>query len=662
MADNHTKHEMDGAAPPAKKRKLRKGVRKSKAERLAQRTREVASAEALDALAAQLRAPTSDPSAAWDTAQLQAQRLGSPAAKELVVRTVLWSKTAPRAAAHYARRLELPEPAVVRVLGSQACADAASSLLAAKFLSELSVEVVLNTQRLELFLWPWLVAQAKEKSVAASLSGAKDDAAGDAHEDEEVHGKAAAPHAVQAYGAAIRLLLLPPQAPQGATTAPKKKKKSTDDPKRSSEREELQRLLVSKCLATGEFLHLVTTFASAYGERVDRAKQRADDEYDTGARSCVCAPAAIEAEQARRHDVAERIEAALHLMWPDARVVVFGSSATGLLSVPRSDDADNGSQQSGDDLDLCVLLPSSPLFRQDTRSLVVELKEHLAVYLPECQELLAIEGARIPIVQFTDATSGVRCDMCINNLPALWNTQLVKLVLEDVRVCVAPVRSLSLWLKRWRRAKRKLFGKGLSSYGLQLLILYFFQQRRVLPTFHVADESVETEEALKTFSWEAVREALAAVQVEPQAKRATPSQAFWSVLVDFFRFYALEFDFEASVVCLRRVEVVSKTSKGWTRKAWKAALSIEDPIECDRDLGTLFTRKSLVKLRTAFVHGCAILSQENESWDEKERQLLAVMPYELERVSSMDVEADDDAKGDAEVQAAPGPHPSSSST
>ncbi|TYZ62570.1 hypothetical protein PybrP1_004771 [[Pythium] brassicae (nom. inval.)] len=628
MADDRNKREADGAAPPAKKkRKLRKGVKKSKAERLARRAAETASTEALAALAALLEAPTSDSSAAWDAAQLQAQRLDSPAAKELVVRTVLWAKAAPRAAAHYARRLELPEADVLRVLGSRACADGASSLLAAKFLSELSAAAVSNTQRLELFLWPWLLAQAKEKCAAAdsALSGAKDAAAGDSNDNVDSKGSTVAtPHAAQAYGAAIRLLLLSPPAPAGATTKQKQQ----------SEREELQRLLVAKCLATGEFLHLVPAFASAFRERVDRAKQSAADQRD--AESYATRPnAVVQAEQTRRRGVAERIEHVLRLMWPDARVVVFGSSATGLLSIESSGDG-GGPERCDDDLDLCVLLPSSPVFRHDTGGLVVEMKEHLSVYLPACQELLAIEGARIPIVQFTDATSGVRCDVCVNNVPALWNTQLVALSL-DGGARTAPVRSLSLWLKRWRRAKRKLFGKGLSSYGLQLLVLYYFQQRRVLATFRVADESVETEDALKRFSWEAVREAVAAVQVEPARPEprvgsgAPPPTTFWGVLVDFFRFYALEFDFEESVVCLRRSEVVSKASKGWTRRAWKAALSIEDPIECDRDLGTRFTRKSLGKLRTALVHGCAILSEESESREEKERKLLAVMPYDLER-------------------------------
>lgn len=626
--------------PPAKRRKLRKGAKKSKAERLARRAAEDASAEALDALAALLDAPESDSSAAWDAAQLQAQRLGSSAAKELVVSKVLWDKAAPRAAAHYARRLALGESAVVRVLGAPARVDGAASLPAAKFLSELSSAVVSNVQRLEQFLWPWLVAQAKEKEKSAAdiPSDAKDAAIAKTRDHEGDDGDATKPHAVQAFGAAIRVLLLPPQTPAGAN------KSIASASERHAEREELQRLLVHKCLETGKFLHHVPAYASAFGESVDRAIEEVEREQvkyatRTDASEGVTS-AELQAEQSLRQSVAERIEAALRLMWPDARVVVFGSSATGLLHL-KCDGGDDDSGSGGsvrrrcsDDLDLCVLLPSSPAFRQDTRPLVVEMKEHLSVYLPECQDLLAIEGARVPIVQFTDPRSRIRCDVCINNIPALWNTQLMKNSLRGDDYPVV-VRALLLWLKRWRRAKQKLFGKGLSSYGLQLLVLYYFQQRGVLPTFKLTGESVETQDALTNFSWEAVRMELDSAQDKiPSTERDTVNPvrltSLWSVLIDFFKFYAMEFDFEESVVSLRDRQTMTKTSKGWTRKAWKAALSIEDPIECDRDLGTLFNRKSLAKLRTAFVHGCAILSQESGSPEDKERLLLACMPYDLE--------------------------------
>lgn len=642
MADDTTaiKRTADALAPiepaPVKKRKLRKGSKKSKAKRLARvsaaqhPTADTAS-ESLDALKALLDDPQSASSKEWDVAQSLALRIDSLEAKELVVHSMLWVKEAPKAAAHYAKRLQLAEPSVLRVLlrsaGDERCtdgatSDGASNLLRAKFLCEVSTAMVSNQRRLDLFLWPWLVAQTKDKSVVEDkpVASSKDEG-GDSTGVEAK--KVAMNHAAQAHGAAIRLLLLPRQHT---------KKQNDDD---FTEREELQRLLVQECITKGEFLHFVPAYASAFSSQVSQAmlQSNATAANENTAFESEADATTIQMEQMRRQKVTNRIESVLQLMWPDARVLVFGSSATGLLSF-GSEETQHACH---DDLDLCVLIPSSPLFRQKAAPLVVEMKEHLSVYLSDCSDIVAIEGARIPIVQFTDPDSRLRCDLCVNNVTALWNTQLMKKLLNVCNpVWSSRIRALSLWLKRWRYAKRKLFGGGISSYGLQLLVIYYFQRRKVLPAFKLStNESIETPEELQAFDSEAVNTALEAVQ-QPLSSELQPSEGFdpkmssWSVLIDFFKFYAMEFDYEDTVVSLRSADAVTKESKAWTRKTWKSALSLEDPIEVDRDLGTLFNRKTFARLRTAFVHACVIFSQnESASRSEQIQALLASMPYDL---------------------------------
>lgn len=630
------------APAPEKKRKLRKGKKKSKAERLArvsaaaaQHPTADAASESLDALKALLDDPQSASSKEWDVAQSLALRINTSEVKELVVHRILWMKETPKAAAHYAKRLQLTETSVLRVLlrstddaatGEASTSEGALNLLRAKFLCEVSTSMVSNQRRLDAFLWPWLVAQATDKSPSdgnPAISSGSSNVEGDkaAIEAKEV----AMNHAMQAHGAAIRLLLLPQQH----------MKKQSDD---TIDRDELQRLLVQECIAKGEFLHFVSMYASAFSSQVNQAMLKADATASTaGEDSLEPEPdaATVHKEQMRRQQVASRLESILQLMWPDARVLVFGSSATGLLHFDPETQ-----HECHDDLDLCVLIPSNPLFRQKAAPLIVEMKEHLSVYLSDCSDLVAIEGARIPIVQFTDPESGLRCDLCVNNVTALWNMQLMKKLLN---VCnplwSSRIRALSLWLKRWRCAKRKLFGSGLSSYGLQLLVIYYFQQRKVLPAFTLSTEngSIETLEELQGFDYEAVDKALEAVQ-QPQSSKQqehnedfSPRTSSWSTLVDFFKFYAMEFDYEDTVVSLRSADVVTKESKTWTRKTWKAAFSIEDPIEVDRDLGTLFNRKTFARLRTAFVHACVIFShgEANASRNEQTQALLACMSYDL---------------------------------
>uniref|UniRef100_K3X2Z3 Uncharacterized protein n=1 Tax=Globisporangium ultimum (strain ATCC 200006 / CBS 805.95 / DAOM BR144) TaxID=431595 RepID=K3X2Z3_GLOUD len=619
---------------PGKKRKLRKGAKKSKAERLARAVS--ASAHADESappasgvtLAALLADPRSSTSVEWDVAQSLALRIGTLEARALVVSTILWAKEAPKAAAHYAKRLQLSEASVLRILvdaerrktsarggddgasPSSNSRDGASNLLVAKFLVEVSAAMVSNEQRLETFLWPWLVAQAKNKERGAN------DAADPSNEDTA---KVSSSHAMQAHSAAIRLLLGSPP-PQGSKSTRHAQTKDCDD------RKGLQQLFVEKCIEEGAFLHFVPTYAPAFRADVDQAIERAaleggrEHAQAGGWMPRITNAAIVETEQLRRQQVARRIEAILQMMWPDAKVMIFGSSATGLLRFRQEGASD-------DDLDLCALLPSSPSFRQATAQLIVEMKEHLSLYLPECNDLLAIEGARIPILHFTDPLSSLKCDLCVNNMAALWNTQLVRRALHACNpVWSHRIRALSLWLKQWRHAKRSSIGSGISSYGVQLLVLYYFQQRRVLPAFRLKEPVAESSATLQSFDCDQVNNVLMAAETdvdhEAQASDKFHDRTSWSVLIDFFKFYGMEFDYENTVVSLRSLEVVSKTSKQWTRKAWKTAVSIEDPIEMDRDLGTLFNRKTLAKLRTLFVHACVVFSTKGLALHEQETKLL----------------------------------------
>ncbi|KAF1319866.1 S-m checkpoint control protein, partial [Globisporangium splendens] len=649
-----TKRALDGGDeprdPPLVPGKKRKGKRKSKAERLARTIgggpalTSAASANADESvhasdvtLATLLADPRSSTSIEWDVAQSLALRIGTLEAKELVVSTILWTKEAPKAAAHYTKRLQLTEASILRILvdterrktstiggggddddsSSSSSRDGVSNLLVAKFLVEVSATMISNEQRLETFLWPWLVAQAN-----ANEERSGDDATDPSNEDATKGAKASLSHAMQAHSAAIRLLLRSPSQQHGSKLTRPTKTKSCDD------REGLQRLFVEKCIETGEFLHFVSTCAPAFRADVDHAIVRAVAtlkeghayEQTDGWMSRITDAVVVETEQLRRQKVANRIEGILQMMWPDAKVMIFGSSATGLLQF-------NQEGASDDDLDLCVLLPSSPCFRQASAPLIVEMKEHMSLYLPDCKDLLAIEGARIPILHFTDPLTGLKCDLCVNNVAALWNTQLIRRALHACNpVWSHRIRSLSLWLKQWRYAKRLSIGSGISSYGVQLLVLYYFQQRRVLPAFRLKEPVIESSETLQSFDCDEVNKVLMAAEAkldhEGQARGEFNDMTPWSVLIDFFKFYGMEFDYENTVISLRSPDVVSKTSKQWTRKAWKTAVSIEDPIEMDRDLGTLFNRKTLAKLRTLFVHACVVFSKKDLKVREQETKLL----------------------------------------
>ena len=423
--------------PAASTRKKRRGRRKSKTERLARSNSVTVSTDNLQKLL------LGRCSHEWDAAQSLALQIGTLEARTSVVRVILKECEAPKAAAHYAKRLQLRGEELLTVITSGV---QISPLVMAQFMVELEEDTLAIGERLQLFLWPWLLQSHERK------------------EDEAV------------MKAAVRLMLHPTVSEDAKMYEKKERGRK------------LQRALVTQCLQTGKLLHFVTIYARAFADQVsvDSGNLVAGNDEEN---AFLKADHDREKELQRRKQMAHRVENVLRLMWQDARVTVFGSSATGLLLDPDEKD------QKPTDVDLCALLPSVPQFRQETVSLVTEVMEHLSIYfLPDStneteHRVIAVTGARVPIVQFWDPSTNLPCDLCVNNVPALWNTRLLRWFLyggvgahslERERQ-LQHVRQLCVWLCKWRRAKERVVSGAVSSYGLILLAIYYLQRVAILP-------------------------------------------------------------------------------------------------------------------------------------------------------------------------------------
>ncbi|KAJ0396012.1 hypothetical protein P43SY_009742 [Pythium insidiosum] len=589
MTPTREEMEVTVGAAPARKRP-RRGARKSKAERLAARNVD-ASAASADSLLAELHAllrneapgdAEQTTSERWDRAQRLAWRVGSLSARRSVVSTLLFERQAPRAAVHYASRLQLSSAELLDLLvdGCRAAAafDEGPSLLAAKFLADASDALVSSAGRLERLLLPWLAqhqaaasgAAATETSAVAMVT-----AVTETEPSDNSSNKRKTPSSSTALLTAVRLAL------------------STH--KHQDEKLALQRQLVRRVLSLGQHETVALQYAPAFRSRLDALATRVR-----------VAPArddavAIDRELERRLALATTVETALRRLWPDARVLVFGSSATGTLLL---DDDDGAAAGSRDDVDLCVLLPSCPERQQATAPIVEDIKDHLALELGV--DVLAVGNARIPIARWTDPTTALQCDLCVNNVAALWNTVLVRhLVLQSPFASVA--RRVCVWMKRWLRSRRQRLGESLTSYGLVLLVLHYLQRDGLLPPVDAAalaatgahDEDQGPGAVAVDAMEQRVQQLLRDGSSRGGGRASCPSLE--SLVVGFFRFYgAGGFDFEHGVVSLRH-PTPTKQAKGWSRKTWRFSLSIEDPIETARDLGSLFSRATLARFRAALV-------------------------------------------------------------
>lgn len=75
----------------------------------------------------------------------------------------------------------------------------------------------------------------------------------------------------------------------------------------------------------------------------------------------------------------------------------------------------------------------------------------------------ALTHARVPIVKFTDPTTGISCDICVNNMLAVVNSKL----LHDYSRVDVRLRQLAFLVKHWakRRQVNETYRGTLSSYA-----------------------------------------------------------------------------------------------------------------------------------------------------------------------------------------------------
>lgn len=172
----------------------------------------------------------------------------------------------------------------------------------------------------------------------------------------------------------------------------------------------------------------------------------------------------------------------------EADLDVFGSSAN-----------DFGTAES--DMDMCLVLRPDvvgTMTVEDKRRLLSQAISHLESRPDLFKEIDATRlSARIPIVMFKMADSGLECDLCVENVLAQRNTSLLRAYANaDDRV-----RVLAFVLKQFvkRRRMNCAAESTLSSYGYLLMLIHYLQRQDppVLPVLQTLPPSWGGESSCK---------------------------------------------------------------------------------------------------------------------------------------------------------------------
>ena len=149
-------------------------------------------------------------------------------------------------------------------------------------------------------------------------------------------------------------------------------------------------------------------------------------------------------------------------VWPEAKVLVFGSYATGLF-LPTSD------------IDLGVMTPPGTKVKNGTTSLIYSLKAALVrENTAEEHHIECITGAKVPILRMREKETGTPIDISFNMLNGYKAAEVMKEYLKHYPHMKYLVFIVKLLLRS--RSLGDAFGGGLSPYLTQLLVIRYIQE------------------------------------------------------------------------------------------------------------------------------------------------------------------------------------------
>ncbi|TFK24857.1 hypothetical protein FA15DRAFT_591711 [Coprinopsis marcescibilis] len=315
-------------------------------------------------------------------------------------------------------------------------------------------------------------------------------------------------------------------------------------------------------------------------------------------------------EMAVKEDVRKLLERLIRTIEPDSRLLSFGSTA-------------NGFSLRNSDMDLCCLIDSEDkLSAADLVTMLGDLLERETKF-----HVKPLPHARIPIVKLTLDPSpglphGIACDIGFENRLALENTRLLMCyaMIDPTRV-----RTMVLFLKVWskRRKINSPYKGTLSSYGYVLLVIYFLVHVKnppVLPNLQQMPplRPITTEEThLNGHNiW-----FFDDIDLLRQRWRSENTESVAELLIDFFRYYARDFQYNTGVASIR-AGLLKKESKGWQVDQYSSnrydsarernRLCIEDPFEMDYNVARCVTKDGLYTIRGEFMRASRVLAVRPE--------------------------------------------------
>ncbi|XP_073527049.1 terminal uridylyltransferase 7 [Phyllobates terribilis] len=294
-------------------------------------------------------------------------------------------------------------------------------------------------------------------------------------------------------------------------------------------------------------------------------------------------PTSLE-DKAREH-IRYDLEDFIRREFKGARLNLFGSSKNGF-----------GFKQS--DLDICMTFEGLETAEElDSIKTIEELARHLKRH-QGLRNILPITTAKVPIVKFYHARSGLEGDISLYNTLALHNTRLL--------ASYAAIDSRVKYLCYIMKVFTKMCDIGdasrgsLSSYAYTLMVLYFLQQRNP-PVIPVLQEIYTNgcEPEILVDGWNVYFFSQIGELAKYWPEYGKNKESVGELWLGLLRFYTEDFDFKEHVISIRKKSLLTTFKKQWTSKY----IVIEDPFDLTHNLGAGLSRKMTNFIMKAFING-----------------------------------------------------------
>ncbi|CAG0894526.1 unnamed protein product [Darwinula stevensoni] len=279
----------------------------------------------------------------------------------------------------------------------------------------------------------------------------------------------------------------------------------------------------------------------------------------------------------RKHYLRTRIYTIIKHHFPYCRLYLVGSSMTG-FGIGNSD------------VDMCLMISPGDIDQRNEATLVLRRVSHVLRKFTEFVTNLELIRAKVPILKFGDAVSGIEVDLNCNNSVGIRNTHLLYAYANaDWRV-----KPLVLIVKLWAQRQNINDAKNMtiSSYSLTLMVIHYLQvvEPGVVPSMQ--EKFPHTFSPQKALHFVVPGENVEGL-LQPSPNRTSLAELF----LGFLHYYAYEFNYAEHAISVRLGKAVPISLCRYAGSPkndpfqWKC-LCIEEPFDHTNTARSVYDEKT----------------------------------------------------------------------